>query len=121
MAFLLLLVVTQQTAIVVHFKLNQQAIEQKFCVNKNKPELQCQGTCYLRKELQKTENNSLKINELYKDFEMIPVAHFEFETKLKPIVTKLKVVTYEVSFPLDPYTEVLTPPPNYIFTSFSII
>ena len=60
MAFLFLLIVTQRAVIIVHFKLNQKAIEQKFCINKDKPELQCQGLCYLKKELQKTENNDLE-------------------------------------------------------------
>lgn len=47
----------QQALIFVHFKLNREAIEQAFCVNKDKPDLQCHGTCYLKKQLQKTTEN----------------------------------------------------------------
>mgnify|MGYP006206130183 CR=1 FL=1 len=54
MTMLFLLVSFQQALIIVHFKLNQQNIEQEFCVNKAKPELQCHGKCHLKKELAKS-------------------------------------------------------------------
>lgn len=113
MAFLFLLIVTQRAVIIVHFKLNQKAIEQKFCINKDKPELQCQGLCYLKKELQKTENNDLETISFYKDFEMISVARFEFDTKVKQTVIGFKTILYKVFFPLDPCLEIFTPPPDY--------
>lgn len=112
MAILFLLIVTQRAVIIVHFKLNQEAIEQKFCINKDKPELECQGQCYLKKELQKTENNGLETISLYKDFEMISVARFELKTKLKEIVTDFKTTFYRVAFPLDPCLEIFIPPPD---------
>jgi len=48
----------QQSLIFVHFKLNRQAIERAFCVNKDKPNLQCHGNCYLKKQMQKSTDNS---------------------------------------------------------------
>lgn len=38
-----------------YFAYNQTYISQTFCVNQNKPELHCNGTCYLSKLLQKTQ------------------------------------------------------------------
>ncbi|WP_163400479.1 hypothetical protein [Flavobacterium fluviatile] len=49
MIILFLLVSFQQALIIVHFKLNQEQIEQEFCINKSKPELQCHGKCHLKK------------------------------------------------------------------------
>ena len=38
---------------VVHFYINQTEITDKLCENKDKPELNCNGHCYLKKELTK--------------------------------------------------------------------
>jgi len=114
MAFLFLLIVTQRAVIIVHFKLNQETIEQKFCINKDRPELQCKGLCYLKKELQKTENNDLETISLYKDFEMISVAQFELKTKIEQtVIIGSETILYRVFFPLDPCLEIFTPPPDY--------
>lgn len=39
----------------IHFYTNQQAIIAQECVNKNRPEMQCNGTCYLAKQLKKAD------------------------------------------------------------------
>lgn len=39
----------------VKFHLNQREIVRMECVNKNRPELHCNGKCYLAKQLQKAE------------------------------------------------------------------
>lgn len=39
----------------VNFSLNQQEIARMECINKNRPELHCNGKCYLAKQLQKAE------------------------------------------------------------------
>jgi len=50
------------------FQLNKQYIAERLCINKNKPELHCNGKCYLMKKLrmaqdkeQKQERQSQKI------------------------------------------------------------
>lgn len=40
----------------VNFHLNQQEIVTLECENKNRPELHCNGKCYLAKQLQKADN-----------------------------------------------------------------
>lgn len=39
----------------VAFKLNQDSISALFCVNKDKPEMKCDGKCYLKKSIQAAE------------------------------------------------------------------
>ena len=39
--------------VMADFYLNQDAIEQELCENKDKPELACKGNCALKKELER--------------------------------------------------------------------
>jgi hypothetical protein len=39
----------------VNFRINQREITRMECENKNRPELHCNGKCYLAKQLQKAE------------------------------------------------------------------
>ena len=39
----------------VNFYLNQKEITKKECENKNRPEMRCNGKCYLAKQLKKVE------------------------------------------------------------------
>lgn len=43
--------------IIVNYELNKSYITQKFCENKNKPKMNCNGKCHLNKQLQKQEKN----------------------------------------------------------------
>lgn len=45
-----------QTLIMIDWKVNQDFITARYCVNKNKPELKCNGQCQLAKKLRKVEN-----------------------------------------------------------------
>ncbi len=44
--------------IVFDFLLNQEYIKEFLCINKEKPELQCNGKCYLMQQLKETEKES---------------------------------------------------------------
>jgi hypothetical protein len=46
----------------VSFGLNQEYIAKEFCVNKNRPELHCNGQCYLKKKLKQAEEKEQKQN-----------------------------------------------------------
>ena len=46
----------------VYFELNIDSIIQKYCVNKDKPEFQCNGKCHLAKQLIETSNNDTNSN-----------------------------------------------------------
>lgn len=49
--FAISLGITWQAITIVHFYSNQDQIENDYCVNKNKPELECHGKCHLSKVL----------------------------------------------------------------------
>ncbi|MFG6686491.1 hypothetical protein ACGK9U_07920 [Mariniflexile sp. HNIBRBA6329] len=42
----------------VYFELNIDSIIEKYCVNKDKPEFQCNGKCHLATQLSETSNKN---------------------------------------------------------------
>lgn len=52
--FLTLFVVFRPLIPLVEYAVNYDYISQALCINKNKPDLHCNGKCYLSKELAKT-------------------------------------------------------------------
>jgi len=63
-AYLLTALVLLQTfsreLLVVDFTLNQATITARFCVNKARPRLHCDGKCYFAKQLKKQEERESK-------------------------------------------------------------
>ena len=55
-----LLTTMQQTAFLLLYKLNEKAITEKYCVNKNVVGSCCKGKCHLNKTIAKSENETSK-------------------------------------------------------------
>jgi len=55
-----LLTSMQETAFLLLYKLNEKAITEKYCVNKNVVGSCCKGSCHLNKTIAKTENENNK-------------------------------------------------------------
>jgi hypothetical protein len=56
----MLLQLTNKVGVITWFKINQKQIIELFCINKSKPELKCDGKCYLKstlKNVDDTEDN----------------------------------------------------------------
>ncbi|WP_281233986.1 hypothetical protein [Flavobacterium gelatinilyticum] len=112
MTILFLLVSFQQALIIVHFKLNQQEIEEQFCVNKTKPELQCHGKCHLKKELQKSEKNSdQELASISKQIDIVMISNIDFKVEILKIITPNKIQLYKESGLLEPCLDIFIPPP----------
>lgn len=78
-SYLLILLVLLQTfsreVLVVDFTLNRATITARFCVNKARPQLHCDGKCYFAKQLkQQAERENKAPNPLKEQLEMLPVA-----------------------------------------------
>jgi hypothetical protein len=72
-AFILLLIFTLQTfyasGFTVWFYANRNAIASKHCINKNRPELKCDGKCFLSMKMKEAgqhqdENAPLQVKQL---------------------------------------------------------
>ncbi|WP_225035628.1 hypothetical protein [Winogradskyella sp. SM1960] len=111
MTFIFLFVVSQQAVVIMHFKLNQQAITIELCINKDKPELKCNGKCYLSKELQDTEpSDSEKIMNT-KNLDLAFESNPEFEIETPNLINNKVMVGYLEFHHSEPYLEILVPPP----------
>lgn len=51
---------TVKTILLVQWKLNQQEITRVYCINKARPEMQCNGQCYLAKKMRQIEADYAK-------------------------------------------------------------
>jgi hypothetical protein len=81
----------------VDFKINQKEITTKYCVNKDRPKLRCNGTCFLAKQLKKQDelfalkkkenekNHAKKIKEVefFAEVEFIQLPSFQIDTILE--------------------------------------
>jgi hypothetical protein len=81
-----------QALVMIDWKVNQDFITARYCVNKNKPELKCNGQCQLAKKLRKIENeinllDSKGSNQSKKEFK---TKQAEF-TLLKPAFITLTI------------------------------
>jgi hypothetical protein len=57
---LMLLQTLGQEVLVVDYQLNEAQITARFCVNKARPQLHCNGKCHLAKQLRKAEGGDKK-------------------------------------------------------------
>lgn len=57
---ILLTSVVWQSVVIVHFYVNQAEIEENYCINKDKPELNCHGQCHLNQILQQNEDTKVE-------------------------------------------------------------
>lgn len=80
-ALLLCLLVLLQSfcreLLVLHYQARKAEITQLFCVNKDKPRLQCNGKCHLRKQLKKateSEKNPTDAGMAKVKYEVLPPA-----------------------------------------------
>ncbi len=53
----IILQLCNRVGIVAWFNLNQDKVVELFCINKNKPELDCKGKCYLAEKLKEVNQN----------------------------------------------------------------
>ena len=94
------------------YNINKQAITEQLCVNKDKPELHCEGKCYLGKQLKKAEegerrtaSNILKEKQEYVQKEYVLnlvqpfIAHSIFDIQVS-----------EFNIPSSPVLEEVSPP-----------
>ena len=62
--FLLLTLVFKDAITYVHFFVNRDYISKELCVNKNRPEKCCEGICYLKSKLKKSDEQKSEMPAL---------------------------------------------------------
>ena len=108
-----LLIGFEQALIFMHFKLNREVIEREFCVNKNRPELGCHGTCFLKKQLEKANEDAESGTHLvYSWISTSPPSGIDFEIKMILPDIQNEIAYYKETAYTDPGREPLAPPPD---------
>ena len=111
MMVLSLLIGFQQAIIVLHFKLNQKAIVDEFCINKNQPKLHCEGKCFLKKQLQKTDQSDPSATHTYQKVDMFFISNMDLDIKHLATEIKHKKVAAKRTIYTAPHLEIFVPPP----------
>lgn len=117
---LYMLTVTKPAFHVIHYTINYGTYVNQLCVNKDKPQLNCNGTCALAKKIsdlkEPQENPALPVFEsLY--WYVAPVSSETNEFTIS-LIERLSFIPYLNSLTtIEP--EIPTPPPNIIVKDFS--
>ncbi|WP_197076837.1 hypothetical protein [Hymenobacter terrenus] len=73
---LVLLQTFSRELLLVNFALHQEEITARYCVNKDQPQMQCGGSCYVAKQLNKQQEREQKAPDSLRDkLEMLPAAY----------------------------------------------
>lgn len=75
--------------IYTNYLLNKEQITLKYCENKSRPSLKCNGKCHLKKQLKEQEKNEEHSKNNIKDDNEIQLFSNDYYLKLqKPIISK---------------------------------
>lgn len=111
LALLVLLQSFSRLWIVMDYEINKDFISKVLCINKAKPELQCEGKCHLAMQLEKEEQKEQQNPEkagaaseiiLYAHFSLVPVPSY--------ISTHLVYGTYKPVYSNRSFSDIFHPP-----------
>jgi len=75
----------QDSMVLLLFKVNQSSIIQNFCVNRDKPDLGCNGKCHLKKQLDKQHEKDQSECPALKKW-LLDLYQVVFEIHIKSII-----------------------------------
>ena len=108
---LYLLAMVRPVMPIIEYYANYEYIATVLCENKDKPYLECNGKCYLSKELQETKNTDSEKILNTKNFDLVFYSNIAYEIETPNVIkTKVKLIYIEFHHS-EPYLEVLVPPP----------
>lgn len=96
-----------QSWIVQYYQLNKEYISEVLCINKNKPAMHCDGKCFLKKELEKQEEQESKLPFSIKE----KLERELFVENYAHIFNRYFPLALKITFP--PYCSVLFPNPSF--------
>lgn len=101
----------QNSLFYVDYQINTEFYE-TYCINKQKPELDCNGKCQVKKATEQSQNPTSQIKYAF-ELNILPSKPIETEIK-NPFSLELKTkkFSYDHIFTLDGYTHILPDPPK---------
>ncbi len=102
----------RQAEVIFGYHLNKSYITENFCVNKTKPEMQCNGKCHLKKELKESEESASKNPVSLKQFnELLLACDNSIADFQKPAVSVTSIIVTSFDFFYsDPCKDIFHPP-----------
>ncbi|MEK6451368.1 MULTISPECIES: hypothetical protein [Myroides] len=99
---------------ILDFVVNYDAI-QELCINKDKPELECNGSCHLKSELAKTaqEDNPFSAKKTFQlQLEVLFFNPYEWDSPVIPTIPFATKVTdsYQIAYTYLPTFDFIKPP-----------
>lgn len=116
-ALLFVYTINFKSFVTASYFINQAEIIELFCINKEKPQLQCDGKCHLATQLAEVENDTddepFSPNTISYNLE-INSSLLEKETLIKPASKKINKPQYYCNTPAlaDGYFSIQSPPPK---------
>ena len=100
-------------ALCAYYQVNKKTIAATLCVNKNKPQMHCDGQCYLGKQLKKAEENEKRQNQsLREKDEVITIYDQKIELSYIPSFSFVSYIGYYTDRVLTSPHLVLDQPPR---------
>jgi len=96
----------------VEYVINYDYISKVLCINKDKPELNCNGKCHLMKKLEQQQEddfNSLQINMEEYPIGFVSVLHI-LDKKPINITKRKKIFSYKSNYYFSFHQEIFNPP-----------
>jgi hypothetical protein len=88
-------------ALCTYYQVNKKEITAKLCVNKDKPQMHCNGQCYLGKQLKKAEENEKRQNQsLREKDEVVSLCHEHTQISYIPSFSFVSYTGYYIDRPL---------------------
>lgn len=111
-AIVLLLVMSIRSVLpLIDYAVNYHYISTQLCENKNKPELLCNGKCYVKKELAKSSQNTSAKELKIQIFDItIPEENILLSTINKEVAER-KTISYHFNFHFQSYYKEFFHPP----------
>lgn len=102
----------------IHYALFNDDFTELYCINKDKPKMECNGKCYLNKAFQKS-NKTSKTNPIFnesvhKEIQLYVISHEDYLPKSTENNLELKNSFEIIDFYNFELTEKLLRPPTYI-------
>jgi len=101
--------------VIVNFKLNQDFIAKSLCENRDKPEMNCNGNCCLKKELQKQTKREKKAEGVRIKSEQFLFVKFQHIVNLVSKYIELTSFVGQYYKVLEGYTISIFHPPPVLF------
>lgn len=95
---LLLLPQFSNTALWVNYEINKEIITEEFCVNKEKPDLQCNGKCHLAEQLTESNQTPAEQPTEVNYLPQIPLFYQEIDQPFIAINLKSEKIKHSIDF-----------------------